>query len=111
MSLPAAARIASTKGSDFQYRIITAALRQAPCACGDVDCMPFIKRGTLARFGAVQAPSTTLLAMAKRGFVVLDRRDARIVGGYVTALGRRWQRREAEMMAWAERTARIMAGC
>lgn len=110
MSLPAAARVASTKGTDPQYDVITAALREAICDCGSPDCMPVIRRGQLSVYRHAAAPSTTLLAMAKRGFVVLDKTGARIVGAYVTDLGRRWQREHAIAKAYAERTARIVAG-
>lgn len=109
MTIHHTARITSTKGSNPQFDLITAALRRAPCLCFSEDCAPYIVRG--GRDSAcVAASSTTLLAMAKRGFVTLDKCGARIVGAYVTDLGRRWQLREATAKAYAERTARIVEG-
>jgi hypothetical protein len=108
MTLPNTARIASTKlDVDRPYDVLTAALRGLTCDCG--DCAAYILRGAL-KPGEAQAPSTTLLALAKRSLVVLDKSGARIVGAYVTDLGRRVQAETAWRMAYAERTARIVHG-
>ena len=107
MTMHPAARVASTKGTSPQYDVLTAALRAVTCQCPDCLAYAYVSRGTLSA-ALRQAPSTTRLAMAKRGFVTIDKCGARIVGAYVTDLGRRWQAREAEAMGWAERTTRIV---
>lgn len=101
------ARIASTRANDPQFMILTAALRKQACHCN--DCGAYIVRGSV-NSACVAASSATLLALAKRSLVVLDKCGGRIVGAYVTDLGRRTQRQMAERMAWDERTARIVAG-
>src|SRR5690348_13281152 len=113
MTTHPAARVASTKSSDIQYDLLTASLRTSICGCGGDDCATYIARGALktdGRYTMPQAPSTTLLAMAKRSLVTIDKIGGRIVGAYVTDLGRRVQRQTAERLAYAERTARIVAG-
>lgn len=112
MTLPISARKPSTKSNDVQYDVLTAALRSLACNCGGVDCMAYVTRGALhtERDHFPSAPSTTLLALAKRSLVVLDKSGARIVGAYVTDLGRREQYRRAVLQAHAERTARIVQG-
>jgi len=109
MTTHPAGRLPSTAINEAQYDLLTAALRGLSCYCG--ECSVYITRGALCiddRF--TSAPSTTLLAMAKRSLVTIDKIGARIVGAYVTDLGRRVQRQQAERLAWAERTARIVAG-
>jgi len=109
MMLPSVARVTSTKSNDVQYDLLTAALRGLVCTCE--ECGAYILRGKLCTDErAVSAPSTTLLALAKRSLVVLDKSGARIVGAYVTDLGRRVQHETALRMAYAERTARIVEG-
>lgn len=108
MMLPSAARKQSTKSNDVQYDVLTAALRSVACNCG--ECVAYVRRGALCtdRDRFPSAPSTTLLALAKRSLVVLDKDGARIVGAYLTDLGQREQYRRAVLQAYAERTARIV---
>ena len=98
MTLPKPAKGTATKASDTQHAILSLAHVTA-CYCG--DCLPYVERGAL-RDG--RAPSTTLLAMAKRGFVSLVKHNGRITGAYVTSLG---LRKLAELDALAARQDEI----
>jgi hypothetical protein len=103
MTLPKPASGTATKATDTQHAILSVAvliwIAEGRCCCG--DCWPYIERGAL-RDG--RAPSTTLLAMAKRGYVNLIKRGPRIEGAYVTDLGRR---KLAELDAAAARQEEI----
>lgn len=84
--LEAPAKGTATKASDTQYEVLRAALAGLKCQCRGDDCTAYIRRGALEDG---HAPITTLIAMAKRGFVRLDKVKHKIVGAWMLPAGRR----------------------
>ena len=97
LDLPAAGTY--TAMSEPQYRLLVAAIAASSCKCGDVDCLAYIRRGD-------GAPLPMLNAMAKRGFVRLDKIGFKVRGAWVLDLG---VRKVAELAAAEQQHAATLA--
>lgn len=88
----------ATKASDPQHRVLAGAMESAG---------GYIRRGKLADG---RAPSTVLLAMAKRDFVRLDMDGFVIKGAWITELGARKRHELDAAEAERQRVARAVRG-
>ncbi len=96
LDLPAAGT--ATKASEPQHRVLAAALAGL-CDCG--TCVAYIARGDL---DGGKAPLPVLTAMARRGFVRLDKDGFKVRGAWVTELGvRKFAQLEADEAARQQR--------